>query len=56
MGLTRPYQRLFGLSFFVRPLFKIVLFAAAALLGLLLLVFVSLIVGRAAGLVERGRS
>jgi hypothetical protein len=55
MGLDRPYQTLFGLSFRVRPLLKIVLMAAAAILGLIaMLVFVTAL-GRAAGLIEKRR-
>jgi hypothetical protein len=53
MALARPYQKLFGLSFRVRPLLKIVLAAAAGLLGLIvMLVFVTAL-GRAAGLIEK---
>jgi hypothetical protein len=53
MGLDRPYQTLFGLSFRVRPLLKIVLAAAAVILGLIvMLVFVTAL-GRAAGLIEK---
>jgi len=53
MALDRPYQKLFGLSFRVRPLLKIVLAAAAGFLGLIvMLVFVTAL-GRAAGLIEK---
>ncbi len=53
MRLDRPYQTLFGLSFRVRPLLKIVLAAAAVILGLIvMLVFVTAL-GRAAGLIEK---
>lgn len=55
MGLVQPYQRLFGLSFSIRPVFKAVLFLAALLLGALLLVLIVHVIGRSAGLVDRGR-
>jgi len=37
MGLDKPYQKLFGLSFTVRSLFKIVLFIAGLIITILLL-------------------
>lgn len=37
MDLGKPYHKLFGLSFRMRPLFKVVLFIAALVLGLVLL-------------------
>jgi len=37
MGLDMPYQKLFGLSFTVRPLLKIVLFIAGLIIAILLL-------------------
>jgi hypothetical protein len=55
MGLAQPYQRLFGLSFSIRPVFKAVLFLAALLLGALLLVLIVHVIGRSAGLVDRGK-
>jgi hypothetical protein len=55
MGLNQPYQRLFGLSFSVRPVLKAVLFVAVALLGSLLLLLVMLVIGRMTGLVNRER-
>ncbi len=53
MDLTLPYQRLFGLSFSVRPLLKIVLFVSALVCGSILLIFLLLILGRISGLVEK---
>ena len=55
MDLTLPYQRLFGLSFTVRPLFKVVLFVAALALVSILLIVVFLALGRFSGLVEKRR-
>ncbi len=55
MGLTVPYQRLFGLSFSVRPLFKIVLFVAALVLFSIVLIVLLLKLGRISGLVEKRR-
>lgn len=55
MGLTQPYQRVFGLTFSVRPLFKAVLFASAIILGALLLIVFLLVLGRASGLVNKKR-
>jgi len=55
MSLDRPYQKLFGLSFRVRPLLKGVLFAVAVVLGAMLLIMVAMILGRYTGLIERRR-
>lgn len=55
MDLTLPYQRLFGLSFSVRPLLKIVLFGSALVCGSVLLIFLLLVLGRISGLVEKRR-
>ena len=55
MNLTLPYQRLFGLSFSVRPLLKIVLFVSALICGSILLIFLVLVLGRISGLVEKRR-
>ncbi len=55
MDLTLPYQRLFGLSFSVRPLLKIVLFVSALICGSVLLIFLLLLMGRISGLVEKRR-
>jgi len=55
MDLTLPYQRLFGLSFSVRPLLKIVLFVSALVCGSILLIFLLLVLGRISGLVEKRR-
>jgi hypothetical protein len=53
MGLTLPYQRLFGLSFSVRPVLKVVLFVSALVCGSILLIFLGLVLGRISGLVEK---
>ncbi len=53
MGLDQPYQRLFGLTFRVRPLMKILLAAAAVLLGSLVLLAWGLWLGRVTGLIDR---
>jgi len=55
MGLMKPYQRLFGLSFSFRPVFKAILFVAAMLIGVILLVLILQVVGRTSGLLDRGR-
>jgi hypothetical protein len=55
MDLTVPYHLLFGLSFTVRPFFKIVLAVAALAIGAVLLAAGLLAVGRAAGLTEKRR-
>jgi len=53
MGLDQPYQRLFGLTFRVRPLLKILLAAAAVLLGSLVLLAWGRWLGRTTGLIDR---
>ena len=53
MGLVKPYQLLFGLSFTARPAFKLFLGVAAALIGALLLVAGLIALGRSAGLIEK---
>ena len=53
MGVGGVFQRIFGLTFAVRPLFKIVLGAAILAVGLLLLAFLVVIAGRLAGLIEK---
>jgi hypothetical protein len=53
MGLDRPFQTLFGLSFTIRPLFKGVLFAAAVVIGSLLLIVFFLVLGKLSGLIEK---
>ena len=55
MSLDKPYQKLFGLSFRVRPLLKGVLFAVAVVLGAMLLIMAMVILGRYTGLIERRR-
>lgn len=55
MDLNKPFQKLFGLSFRMRPVFKVVLFAAALAVGAVLLVMVLVVLGRYTGLIERRR-
>jgi hypothetical protein len=55
MELDKPYQKLFGLSFRIRPLFKAVLFVAAILVGSILFLFFLVILGRYTGLLEKRR-
>ncbi|MFQ6037789.1 MAG: hypothetical protein ACE5LV_04145 [Candidatus Aminicenantales bacterium] len=54
MELDRPYQKLLGLSFRVRPVLRVVLFVAAVVLGIFVFLFVMIVVGRYSGLLERG--
>jgi hypothetical protein len=53
MNLDKPYQKLFGLSFRVRPLLKVVLFVTAVIVGSMLLIMLMVILGRYAGLFEK---
>ncbi len=53
MGLGGLFQRVFGLSFIVRPVFKIVLAICAFLIGPLLLVAGLAALGRVAGFLEK---
>ena len=53
MDLTLPYQRLFGMSFSVRPVLKVVLFVSALVCGSIVLIFFLLVLGRISGLVEK---
>ena len=53
MGLVKPYQFLFGLSFTARPAFKWFLGICAALIGALLLIVGLVALGRFAGLIEK---
>lgn len=55
MELHEPYQRLFGLSFRVRPLFKIFLFVCAGIVSIMLLLVLLLALGRVSGLIEKGK-
>jgi len=55
MGLDKPYQKLFGLSFRIRPLFKVVLFVSALVVGSLLLITALVALGRYSGLIEKRR-
>jgi len=53
--LSRPYQAIFGLSFSVRPIFKVVLFLAAMIVGSVLLMAFLVVMGRLSGLIEKRR-
>ena len=55
MGLDTPYQRLFGLSFRIRPVFKVVLFISALVVGSVLLIAALLALARYSGLIEKRR-
>ena len=55
MNLDKPYQKLFGLSFRVRPLLKMVLFFVAIIVGSMLLIMLMVILGRYTGLIEKRR-
>jgi hypothetical protein len=55
MNLDKPYQKLFGLSFRVRPLLKVVLFMVAVIVGSMLLIMLVVILGRYTGLIEKRR-
>ena len=55
MNLSKPYQKLFGLSFSARPVFKIVLFLVSVVVGSILLIAFLLMMGRLAGLIEKRR-
>lgn len=53
MELDKPYQKLFGLSFRIRPAFKVILFISALIVGSMLLVGVLLALARYSGLLEK---
>ncbi len=53
MGLDQPYQRLFGLSFAVRPLFKWALFFFILVIGSIVALVLLFGVGRLTGLLEK---
>jgi hypothetical protein len=55
MGLDMPYQRLFGLSFAVRPLFKWALFFFILVIGAILALVLLFGMGRLTGLIEKRR-
>ncbi len=55
MGLVKPYQKLFGLSFTARPYYKFGLIVLLALIGALLLIVFLGALGRFAGLVDKRR-
>jgi hypothetical protein len=53
MGLGGFFQRFFGLSFIVRPAFKVVLAGCAVLVGSLVFLAALLALGRLAGFLEK---
>jgi hypothetical protein len=53
--VTKPYHFLFGLSFTVRPAFKVALFICVFIIGSLLLIVFLVVLGRFAGLIEKRR-
>jgi hypothetical protein len=53
MGVGSLFHRIFGLTFAVRPLFKIVLALAILASGAVLVVFFLVIAGKLAGLIEK---
>jgi len=55
MGVVKPYHFLFGLSFAIRPAFKVALFICAIVIGSLLLIVFLVALGRFAGLIEKRR-
>jgi hypothetical protein len=55
MNLDKPYQKLFGFSFRVRPLLKVLLFVVAVIVGSMLLILMMVILGRYTGLIEKRR-
>jgi len=55
LRLDKPYQKLFGLSFSVRPVYKAVLFVSAIVIGSVVLLVFFLLLGRLSGLIETRR-
>ncbi len=55
MGMTGVFHRLFGLSFLVRPGFKVVLAIAGFVIAAILAVLMLTLLGRASGLIEKRR-
>ena len=53
MGLGGLFQRVFGLSFIVRPVFKFVLAVCAFVVGALLFLAGLVALGRVAGFLEK---
>lgn len=53
MKMDRPFQKLFGLSFTVRPLFKIILFVSALIIGSILVIVFLTALGRLSGIIEK---
>ncbi|MGD8534959.1 MAG: hypothetical protein PVF66_03845 [Candidatus Aminicenantes bacterium] len=55
MGLDKPFQKLFGLSFRIRPLLKGVLFVSVLIVGSLLLIMALVALARYSGIIEKRR-
>lgn len=53
MGKDKYYEKLFGLSFIVRPIFKIILFMSILVVVSLLLIILLAVLGRFAGIIEK---
>lgn len=53
MGIGGLYHRVFGLTFAVRPFFKIVLALTILATGAVLIVFFLVVAGKLAGLIEK---
>jgi len=54
MGLDKLYQKMYGLSFTARPVFKVILFIAGLFIGSILLLVFLLSLGRLTGLIQKG--
>ena len=55
MGLDQPYQRLFGLSFRIRPFFKVILAVCVGIVSLVLLLVLLSALSRITGFNEKGK-
>jgi hypothetical protein len=53
MGVGSFFQRIFGLTFTVRPVFKFILFLAVLACGALVAVFFIVVAGKLSGLIEK---
>jgi len=53
VGKDKVYQKLFGLSFLMRPVFKVILFISVLIIGSILLILYFKVLGRFSGIIER---
>ena len=53
MGKDKAYQKLFGLSFLIRPVFKVILFISSLIIGSILLILYFKVLGRFSGIIEK---